>query len=78
MVHLNGGINRLEQALFIDAGEDKAGFVERLRTFSGSADANSRERFADTREEGAFLGESTAVGHDRESVHLQTVVVMEA
>ena len=78
LVHLHGGIDRLEQTLFVDAGEDEASFVERLGAFGARSDTNSGERFTDAREERAFLGKCSAVGHHREGVHLQTVIVMEA
>ena len=33
---------------------------------------------ADAREEGAFLGESSAIGDHRKRVHLQAVIIVEA
>lgn len=42
-VHGDGCIYSLEETLFINAGEDEAGVVERLRTLGRCADANCRE-----------------------------------
>ena len=77
-VHRDGGIDGLEQRLFIDSRDKEARLVERFRAFRAGADADCRERMAHTREEGAFFGQRTAVTHDGECVHLQAVVVVEA
>ena len=68
----------LQQAALADAGERKARLVQRLGALGGGADAHSRERAADAREEAGLLGKGAGVGHDRECVHLQAVVVVEA
>lgn len=39
-VHRNGGVDCLKQALFINAGEDEAGVVERFGALGGGADAD--------------------------------------
>lgn len=71
-------MDRLEQAALADAGEGEAGPVERLGALGGGADAHRRERAADAREEAGLLGQGAGVGDNREGVHLQAVVVVEA
>ena len=68
----------LQQTLLGDASQREAGFVQRLRALGGGADAHRRERAADAREEAGLLGQGAGVGHHREGVHLQAVVVVEA
>ena len=50
-IHLNSCIDCLEQAFFIDTREDEAGFIERLGSLGGGADADCGERLADARKE---------------------------
>ena len=76
--HGHGGSNGLEEGDFINAGEDEASLVQCLGTLGGGADAHCREGLTYGSKEGAFLGESTAVGNHSKGVHLQTVVVVEA
>ena len=45
--HLDGEIDGLQQSLCIDAGEDEAGLVQRLRALRRRADAHSGDRMAD-------------------------------
>ena len=78
LVHRDGGIDGLQERLFVDAGDKEACLVERFGAFRAGADADCRERMADTCEEGAFFGERAAVAHDGECVHLQAVVVVES
>lgn len=68
---------RLQQAALADAGEREACLVQGLRALGGGADAYRRERAADAREEAGLLGQRAGVGHHREGVHLQAVVVVE-
>ena len=68
----------LEQPPLGDAGQREACLVQRLRALGGGADAHRRERMPDTREEAGLLGQGAGVGDNRESVHLQAVVVVEA
>lgn len=77
-IHRDGGVDSLQEGLFIDSRNKEAGLVKRFGAFRASADADCRERVADTCEEGAFFGERTAVAHDGECVHLQAVVVMKS
>lgn len=74
----NGGVNCLEEAFFVYAGDDEVAFVDGFGPFGGCADADGRERVADAREKRALLRECTAVTHYGEGVHLQAVVVMES
>ena len=76
-VHPDGGVNGLQKAALVDAGEDEAGLVEGLGTLGAGADAHGRERVADAREEAALLRQSAAVADHGECVHLETVVVVE-
>ena len=78
LVHRDGGVDSLEQRLFVDAGDKETCLVERFGAFGTGTDAHGRERVAHTREEGTFFGERAAVAHDGERVHLQAVVVMES
>lgn len=71
-------MNRLQQTLLRDAGEREACLVQRLGALGGGADAHRRERVPDAREEAGLLGQGSGVGDDREGVHLQAVVVVEA
>ena len=68
----------LQQPPLGDAGQREAGLVQRLGALGGGADAHRRERMPDTREEAGLLGQRAGVGHHREGVHLQAVVVVEA
>ena len=77
-VHLDGGVDGLQEALLVDAGDEEAGFVEGLGALGAGTDADGREGVTDAGEETAFLGEGAAVGDDGESVHLEAVVVVEA
>lgn len=77
-VELDGGVNGLEQAALADAGQREACLVQRLGALGGGADAHRRERAADAGEEAGLLGQGAGVGHHREGVHLQAVVVVEA
>ena len=77
-VELDGGMDGLQQPLLGDAGEREAGLVQGLGALGGGADAHRRERAADAREEAGLLGQRAGVGHHREGVHLQAVVVVEA
>ena len=76
--HLDGRVDRLQKPLCIDAGEDEAGFVQRLGAFGGGANADGRERMPDRGEERGFLGQRAGIGHDTSGVHLQAVVVVES
>lgn len=71
-------MDRLQQPLLGDAGQREAGLVQRLGALGGGADAHRRERVPDAREEAGLLGQRAGVGHHREGVHLQAVVVVEA
>ena len=77
-VELDGGADRLQQAALADAGQREARLVQGLGALGGGADAHRRERVPDAREEAGLLGQGAGVGDDREGVHLQAVVVVEA
>lgn len=74
----HSGVHGLQQALLVNAGNDEVALVDGLRTFRTCADADSRERMADTREETGFFGQRSAVAHYCKGVHLKAVVVVEA
>ena len=78
LLHLHCQINGLQQLLRVDAGEDKAALVQRLRPLGRGADAHCRKRLADRQVETRLLRQRAAVGHDAEGVHLQAVVIVEA
>ena len=77
-VELDGGVDGLQQAALADACQREAGLVQRLGALGGGADAHRRERMPDAREEAGLLGQRAGVGDNREGVHLQAVVVVEA
>ena len=74
----HGRIHRLQQGFPVDAGDDEVALVQRLRTLSGGADADGRERMADGGEEAALLGQRAAIGHHCKGIHLQAVVVVKS
>ena len=74
----DGDVDALEKADGVDAAEDEASFVQGLGALGRGPDAHGREGMADAREEGRLFREGAGVGHYREGVHLQAVVIMEA
>ena len=52
----NGGVNGLEQGLFVNAGDDEVAFVYGLGTLRAGADADGREGMAYTGEETTLFG----------------------
>ena len=77
-IHLYGNVNRLQQTLFVYTGEDKVCLIKCFRAFGAGADTDCRERMTDTCEKAALLGQCAAVGNNREGVHLQAIIVVEA
>ena len=76
--HLYGSLHRLEQSLRVDACKDEASLVECLWALSGCTYADGGERVSDGSKETTLLGQRTTVGNHAESIHLQTVIVVEA
>lgn len=70
--------NALKEALGINSAEDEAAFVQGFRTLGRGTDADGREWMAYAGEEAGFLRKGAGVRDHAESVHLKTVVVMEA
>lgn len=66
----NGGVNGLEQGLFVNAGDDEVAFVYGFGTLRAGADADGGEGMAYTGEETALFGECATVAHHSEGVHL--------
>ena len=77
-VHGHRRVHRLQQAFLVDASEDEAALVQRLRALRARADAHRREGMADAGEEAALLRQRAAIADHAEGVHLQAVVVVEA
>ena len=73
-----GGINGLEKALRVNAGNDEVAFVDGFGPFRTGSDADGREGVADAGEETALFGQRTAIAHDGKGIHLKAVVVVEA
>ena len=71
-------IDALQESDRVDAAKDEAAFIEGFGAFGGGADAHGGERMADARKERTFLRQGTRIRDDREGIHLQAVVVMEA
>lgn len=74
----HSGVDGLKEAFFVYAGDDEVTFVDGFRTLGARPDADRRERVSDTGKETALLREGATVAHHCESVHLETVVIMEA
>ena len=68
----------LQQAFFLYPRQHKTSLVQGLRPLRAGSDAHRRERFPDGRKVAALLRQGPAVRDDREGVHLQMVVVVEA
>jgi len=77
-VHGYGGVDCLEEAVFVYAGDEEAGFVHGFGAFCAGSDADGWEGVALGGEEAGFFREGAGVGDDGVGVHLETVVVMEA
>lgn len=75
---LDGSVNGLEQGLLVDTSNDEVAFVDGLGSLSRGTDADGGEGMADAGEERGFLGKGAAIADDGKSVHLETVVVVEA
>ena len=54
-------IDCLKEALLIDTGNDKVGFIDSLWAFGRSADADGREGMTNACEERSFLREGARV-----------------
>lgn len=52
----DSGVDGLEEAVLVDAGDDETGLVEGLRTLGAGADADGGEGMTHTGEETALLG----------------------
>ena len=75
---LDGGVNGLEQGLFVDTSNDEVTLVDGFGTLSRGTDADGGEGMADAGEEGGFFRKGSAIADDGESVHLKAVVGEEA
>lgn len=56
-VHGDGGIDGLKERLFVDAGDEEAGFVKGFRPLCRGADADGREGVAYRSEERTLFGQ---------------------
>ena len=74
----DGGVDGLEEAFLVDAGEDEARFVEAFGALGAGADAHGGEGVAHRSEEARLFGQRAAVGDHGGGVHLKAVVVVEA
>lgn len=74
---LYSGVNGLEQGLLVDTSNDEVTLVDGFGSLSRGTDADGGEGVADAGEERGFLGKGAAIADDGESVHLETVVVVE-
>lgn len=72
-----GGVNCLEERLFIDAGDDEVAFVDGFGALCTGANADGREWVAHTGEEAAFFRKCATIAHHSKGIHLKTVVVVE-
>ena len=77
-VEAHGGVDGLEEALLVDAGEDEARFVEAFGALGAGADAHGGEGMAHRCEEARLFRQGAAVGDHGGGVHLKAVVVVEA
>ena len=78
LLHLHCQVNGLQQLLRMDARQNKAALVQRLRALGGGADAHRRERLAHGQIKARLLRQGAAVRHDAEGVHLQAVIIVKA
>jgi len=74
----DGYVYALQEALGVNAAQDKASLVKGLGALGAGADAHGRERVTDAGEETALLGQGTGVRDHAEGVHLEAVVIVEA
>ena len=70
-------IHALQQSDSVDAAKHEAAFVKSLRALGRGADAHGRERMPDRRKETRFLRQRPRIRHNREGIHLQTIIIME-
>ena len=78
LVHLDCHIHGLQQMVAVDACQDEVTLVQCFGAFGAGADADCRERMAHGSKEAALLRQGSGIGNNTESVHLQTVIVVEA
>ena len=76
-IHCHGRVDSLEQGTRVDAGDEEAAFVQGFGALGRGANAYRRERMSHRSKERRLLGESTRIRHNRKSIHLQAVVIME-
>ena len=62
----------------VNACQDEVTLVQCFGAFGAGADADCRERMAHGSKEAALLRQGSGIGNNTESVHLQTVIVVEA
>lgn len=72
-----GGVNCLEERLFVDACYNKVAFVDGFGALCAGANADGGEWVAHTGEEATFFGKCAAIAHHCKSIHLKAVVVVE-
>ena len=77
-IHCHCRIYCLQEAVLVNASDEEATFVQGLGALSAGADADSGEGMSDAGEKTAFLWQSATVAHHSKSIHLQTVVIVEA
>lgn len=70
-------VNALQQTNGVNAAENEAAFVEGLGPLGRGANADCREWMPNRSKERRLFRQSATVGNHGESVHLETVVVME-
>ena len=73
-----GHIGSVEELPGGDASQNEVTGFQCLRAFRTSADAYGGDGMTDGQIEAAFLRQGAGVGDNRQSVHLQLVIVVEA
>ena len=74
----NSITSRLEKAISINSRKDETSLVERFWSFGRSTNANSREWITYASKETTLFWKCTGVRYHGISLHLETVVVVEA
>ena len=77
-VHSYCGIHGLKQTLLINPRQDKASLVQGFRALGAGSDAYRRERMPHRSKVAALLRQRAGIGHSRNVVHLQTVIIVKS
>lgn len=77
-IHCHSRIDGLQQRAGVDAGDEEAPLIQGLRPLCRGANANRREGVSHRSKERRFLGKGAGIRHNRKSIHLQAIIIVEA